>query len=118
MDQAVRGRQGQSPGDGERAGHALKLCLAQRPASEKRYKPGVLQEQLGPLFENYPGLKLLSMDALYAERNFCQAIVSCGRDFLARIKGNRPEALSALSEGFAAGELGEPEAEAVDKRGE
>ena len=27
--------------------HDLKLCLAQWPASEKRYEPGVLREQLG-----------------------------------------------------------------------
>ena len=68
----------------------LKLCLAQWPASEKRYEPGVLGDQLGRLFEDYPGLRLLTMDALYAERDLCQAIVSHGRDYLARIKGNQP----------------------------
>ncbi len=62
--------------------HDLKLCLAQWPASEKRYEPGVLREQLGQLFERYPGLRLLTMDALYAERDLCQAIVSHGRDYL------------------------------------
>ena len=56
--------------------HDLKLCLAQWPASEKRYEPGVLREQLGQLFERYPGLRLLTMNALYAERDLCQAIVS------------------------------------------
>ena len=44
--------------------HDLRLCLAQWLASEKRYEPGVLREQLCPLFERYPGLRLLSMDAL------------------------------------------------------
>ena len=53
--------------------HDLRLC--QWPASEKRYEPGVLREQLAQLFERYPGLRLLTMDALYAERE-CQAIVS------------------------------------------
>ena len=98
--------------------HDLRLCLAQWPASEKRYEPGVLREQLDPLFERYPGLRLLTMDTLYEERDLCQAIVSCGRDYPVRIKGNRPEALSALADGFAAEELGEPEAETVEKRGE
>ena len=37
--------------------HDLKLCLAQWPASEKRYEPKVLQEQLGQLFQRYPGLE-------------------------------------------------------------
>ena len=96
--------------------HDLKLCLAQWPASEKRYEPGVLREQLGQLFERYPGLRLLTMDALYAERDLCQAIVSHGRDYMVRVKGNRPEALAALADGFAGDELGEPEAETVGKK--
>ena len=69
--------------------HDLKLCLAQWPASEKRYEPGVLREQLAQLFESYPSLRLLTMDALYAERDLYQAIVGHGRDYLVRIKGNQ-----------------------------
>ena len=62
-------------------------------------------------------LRLLTMDALYAERDLCQAIVSYGRDYLVRIKGNQPEVLAALADGFAVEELGEPEAETVEKSG-
>ena len=91
--------------------HDLKLCLAQWPASEKRYEPGVLREQLAQLFERYPGLRPLT-----AERDLCQAIVSYGRDCLVRIKGNQPEVLAALADGFAVEELGEPEAETVEKK--
>ncbi len=96
--------------------HDLKLCLAQWPASEKRYEPGVLREQLGQLFERYPGLRLLTMDALYAERDLCQAIVSHGRDYLVRIKGNQPQVLAALAEGFAGEGPVEPEAQSVEKK--
>ena len=96
--------------------HDLKLCLAQWPATEKRYEPGVLREKLGRLFEDYPGLRLLTMDALYAERDLCRAIVSHGRDYLVRVKGNQPTVLSALVEGFAGAELGEPAAETVEKK--
>lgn len=96
--------------------HDLKLCLAQWPASEKRYEPRVLREQLGRLFEGYPGLRLLTLDALYAERDLCQAIVSHGRDYLVRIKGNQPEVLAALADGFARDELEEPGAESVGKK--
>ena len=71
---------------------------------------------LGRLFEDYPGLRLLTMDALYAERDLCRAIVSHGRDYLVRVKGNQPTVLSALVEGFAGAELGEPEAETVEKK--
>ena len=96
--------------------HDLKLCLAQWPASEKRNEPAVLREQLGRLFEDYPGLGLLSMDALYAERDLCQAIVSHGRDYLVRIKGNQPEVLAALAGGFAGEEAGEAQAETLGKK--
>ena len=96
--------------------HDLRLCLAQWPASEKRYEPGVLRERLGQLFESYPGLRLLTMDALYAERDLCQAIVDCGRDYVVRVKGNRPDVLVALAEGFADVELGDCEAETLEKR--
>ena len=96
--------------------HDLKLCLAQWPASEKRYEPGVLREQLGQLFQSYPGLGLLSMDALYAERDLCQAIVSHGRDYLVRIKGNQPEVLAALTGGFAGEGAGEAQAETLEKK--
>ena len=96
--------------------HDLKLCLAQWPASEKRYEPGVLGEQLGRLFEDYPGLRLLTMDALYAERDLCQAIVSHGRDYRVRIKGNQPEVRAALADGFAGEELGKPQTETRGKK--
>ena len=96
--------------------HDLKLCLAQWPASEKRYEPGVLREKLGRLFEDYPGLRLLTMDALYAERDLCQAIVDHGRDYLVRVKGNQPTVLAALTDGFAPEELGEPQAETLEKK--
>lgn len=76
----------------------------------------VLQAQLAELFEHYPGLQVLTMDALYAERGLCQAIVSYGRDYLVRIKGNQPTNLEALQEGFPEGELGEPQAQTVEKK--
>ena len=97
--------------------HDLKLCLAQWSASERRYEPKVLQEQLGQLFQRYPGLRLLTMDALYAEQDLCRAIVSHGRDYLVRVKRNQPAVLAALVEGFTAEELGEPQAETLGKSG-
>ena len=97
--------------------HDLKLCLAQWPASEKRHEPGVLREQLGQLFQRYPGLWLLTMDTLYAERDLCQAIAGHGRDYLVRLEGTQSGALEALTDGFAGEELGEPQAETLEKSG-
>ena len=76
----------------------------------------MLREQLAPLFERYPGLRLLTMDALYAERDLCQAIVGHGRDYLVRVKGNQPTVLAALTDGFAGEEPGEPQAETLGKK--
>ena len=87
MGQAVRGRKRQPLVMVNVLAHDLKLCLAQWPASEKRYEPGVLRERLGQPFESYPGLRLLTMDALYAERDLCQAMVSCGRDYMCGSRG-------------------------------
>ncbi len=97
--------------------HDLKLCLAQWPASEKWYEPGVLREQMGQLFERYPGLRLLNMDALYAEQDLCQVTVSHGRDYLVRVKGNQPTVLATLAEGLDRKEQGEPQAETPEKAG-
>ena len=96
--------------------HDLKLCLAQWPLSERRYEPAVLRDQLGPLFERYPGLQVLTMDALYAERDLCGAIVTLGKDYLVRIKGNRPAVWDALSTEFAAPDLGPAHAETTEKK--
>ena len=96
--------------------HDLKLCLDQWPTSEKGYEPRVLREQLGQLLERYHGLRPLTMDTLYAERDLYQAIVSHGRDYLVRIKGNQPEVWAALADGFAGEELGEPQAETLEKK--
>ena len=94
----------------------LKLCLAQRPAPEKRCEPGVLRERLGQLLESCPGLQLLTMDAWYAERDLRQAIVNCRRDYMVRVKENRPDVLAALAGGFAGGEPGDCEAETLEKK--
>ena len=75
--------------------HDLKLCLTT--------EPGVLREQLGRL-------RGLSFDALYV----CQA--GHGRDYLVRVKGNQPTVLAALTDGFAPEELGEPQAETLEKK--
>ena len=79
-------------------------------------RPAVLREQLGPLFERYPGLQLLTMDALYAERNLCGAITTLGKDYLVRVKGNRPAVWDALASGFSDPDLGPAHAATSEKK--
>ena len=54
--------------------HELKVCLAQCRCRERGTNQGALREQLAGLFERYPGLRLLTRDALYVEQDLCQAI--------------------------------------------
>ena len=84
--------------------HDLKLCLAQWPMTEKRYEPKVLRDRLGRLFERYPGLQTAHNGTpSMRKRGLCQAIVSHGRDYLVRVKGNRSTLLAAISDGFSGG---------------
>ena len=76
-----------------------------------------MREQAGQPFHRYPSLQLRTLDALYAERDLCQTMVNHGRDYLVRVKGNRPELLVALAGGLAGEELGKPEAASVEKSG-
>ena len=78
----------------------IHLTLAQWPLQEKQGEPTVLREHLSGLFTRYPGLRILTGDALYAGRDMCQAIVELGRDYLVRIKGNQEEVQEALVETF------------------
>jgi hypothetical protein len=78
----------------------IRLTLAQWPLQEKAGEPTVLRQQLAGLFARYPGLRILTGDALYAGRDMCQAIVDLGRDYLVRIKGNQGAVEEALSETF------------------
>ena len=67
--------------------HDLKLCLAQWPArrsgTRARGVAGSRSWDQAVRAVNYPGLRLLTMDALYAEpKTVPEAIVSHGRDYL------------------------------------
>ena len=66
----------------------LKLCLAQWPEQ-------VLRAQLGQ-----SGGSLWMPCTRNGTLCSCQAIVSYGRDYLVRVKGNRPTILAALADGF------------------
>lgn len=88
-DAAVAGKWARQSADGSgnplamvgELAHDLKLCRAQWPLAERRHEPASLRERLALLFERYPGLRLPTRDARYAERDLGQATVSSGRDY-------------------------------------
>lgn len=74
----------------------LKTCLGQWPlAGDKKTEPEVLKAHLAELFDKYPGLVLITGDALYCQRNLAEIIVKSGHDYLFQLKGNQPDVLEA-----------------------
>lgn len=80
----------------------LKACLGQWPLDgDKSTEPEVLKAHLGELFEKYPALRLITGDALYAQRNLAELILASGHDYLFQIKANQPDMLDAAQNCFA-----------------
>lgn len=97
--------------------HEVKQCLAQWPVAEKEGEPTVLADRLRPLFERYPGLRLLTGDAYSAGRDLCAAITTLGRHYLVQIKGDQPSIKQALEEWFGEEKERNPDASSVSKKG-
>jgi predicted transposase YbfD/YdcC len=97
--------------------HDLKACLWQWVISDKSAEPSVLKAHLDELFARYPLLRILTGDALFAQRGLCEALVAARRGYLLRVKGNQPELQAALKTTFEVVSQEPPHAQTVDKAG-
>jgi hypothetical protein len=80
----------------------VKACLGQWPLTgDKSTEPEVLKAHLSELFQRYPALRLITGDALYAQRHLAELILTSGHDYLFQIKGNQPDVLDAAETCFA-----------------
>lgn len=96
----------------------LKTCLGQWPlGGDKSTEPEVLKAHLSELFEKYPALRLITGDALYAQRNLAELILDSGHQYLFQVKGNQPDILDAARTCFAAAEARTPDAQVREKKG-
>lgn len=96
----------------------VKACLGQWPlAADKSTEPEVLKAHLSELFEKYPALRLITGDALFAQRNLAELIVTSGHDYLFQIKANQPDILEAAQTCFAQAEARAPDAQTQEKKG-
>ena len=76
----------------------LKLHLASWSVrGDKTNEPGCLKQHLGELFAMYPCLKLLTGDAIYAQRPLLEAIQEYHRDYLVQIKDNQGKTLKQMA---------------------
>jgi DDE_Tnp_1-associated len=96
----------------------VKACLGQWPlVGDKSTEPEVLKAHLSELFETYPALRLITGDALYAQRNLAELILASGHDYLFQIKANQPDILDAAQTCFAQAEARPPDAQTQEKKG-
>jgi hypothetical protein len=96
----------------------LKACLGQWPLEgDKKTEPEVLKAHLDELFERYPALRLITGDALYAQRNLAEMIVESRRDYLLQLKGNQPDVLDAAKTSLADKQDSEADAVQREKKG-
>jgi hypothetical protein len=63
-----------------------RLALDQIPVKDRREEVRATHAWIEQVAEQFPGLTVLTGDALLADRSLCQAIVDSGRDYLVRVK--------------------------------
>ena len=98
--------------------HDLQAVIGQwSTGAEKTNEPTLLRRHLQELLEAYPCLRLLTGDAMFAQRPLAELICSQGRDYLFQIEANQGQTLEALECCFASAAERPPAAEMTNKRG-
>lgn len=96
---------------------SVALAGAELAPLEKSNEPTVLRQRLPESFENFPLLRLLSGDVLFAGRPFLTAILEFDCDYLVQIKGNQPDARDAVQQCLGQAHERPPAAETIEKKG-
>jgi len=81
--------------------HDMKVVLWEwSVAGDKTNEPGCLKKHLGELLSQFPHLKILTGDAIFAQRPLLEALKSHQVDYVFQVKDNQPEVLEAIKETF------------------
>ena len=98
--------------------HNLKLVLAQWSVhGEKTNEPQVLKNHMAELTTRFPLLKLITGDAIYAQRPLADALLDENCDYLVQIKGNQADIQDACQHCLGAAHERKPAAQTVEKKG-
>jgi len=98
--------------------HDLQAVLGQwSTGAEKTNEPTVLRRYLKELLDAYPMLRLLTGDAIFAQRPLVELMFQHDCDYLLPIKANQGDTLDALEHCFATAAQRSPAAETTNKRG-
>jgi hypothetical protein len=91
--------------------HNIKVTLLSYDVKgDKTNEPSCLKKHLGELFTMYPFLKLLTGDAIFAQRPLLEALQEYECDYLFQVKANQPDILEAAQVCFAAVDPEKPDA--------
>ena len=98
--------------------HNLKLVLGQWSVhGEKTNEPNVLKNHLAELKSDFPLLKLITGDAIYAQRPLAEALLDEDCDYLVQIKGNQPDIQDACQHCLGTAHERQPAAMTAEKKG-
>lgn len=98
--------------------HQFKLAVGQWSVSgEKSNEPAVLRRHLSELLDNFPLLRLITGDALFAQRPLVEALLAENCDCLLQIKGNQADTREALQACLGAAHERPPAAQTSEKKG-
>lgn len=98
--------------------HDLQAVVGQwSTGAEKTNEPTLLRHHLQELLDTYPMLRLITGDAIFAQRPLIELMRAKNLDYLLQIKANQGDTLDALEHCFARATERTPAAETTDKRG-
>jgi hypothetical protein len=98
--------------------HDLQVVLGQwSTGAEKTNEPTLLRRHLKELLDSYPMLRLLTGDAIFAQRPLIELMRQHDCDYLLQIKGNQGDMLDALENCFATALDRPPITQTTNKRG-
>jgi hypothetical protein len=98
--------------------HDMQVVVGQwSTGAEKTNEPTLLRHHLQELLDVYPMLRLITGDAIFAQRPLIELIRAKNRDYLLQIKANQGDTLDALQHCFAQAAKRLPAAETTEKKG-
>jgi len=98
--------------------HDKQVFVGQRSTgAEKTNEPTLLRHHRQELLDAYPILRLITGDAIFAQRPLIELIREKNRDYLLQINANQGDTLDALQHYFAQAAKCLPVAETTEKNG-
>jgi len=97
--------------------HDIKVTLEQWSVrGDKTNEPGCLKKHLEKLFDTYPTLKILTGDAIFAQRPLLEVLQEHECDYLFQVKENQGDAYEAIQYTFQDAANTEPDDVTLSKK--